>query len=207
MGCSADDRRCDGDEYPAHAVTISRPFDLMSTEVTVGMLFSADRPIPEQPEWSASFDQPAVAINWEEARAVCEALGGRLPTEAEWEYAARGGIEGAVFPWGSEAPSYDDGDATGAAFEGGGGRPVGTFGPNGYGLYDMAGNVWEWVEDIYGAYPNEAVMDPIGPDTGLVHIVRGGSYGDDSSYLRVANRNPAQPDGVHVNVGVRCARD
>ena len=139
MGCSADDSRCDGDEYPSHAVTISLAFELMTTEATVGMLRATGSAVPEQPDWSTSPDQPVVIVNWDESRAFCEALGGRLPTEAEWEYAARGELDGAVFPWGSDDPSYDDGDATGATFEGGVARPVGSFGANGYGLYDMAG--------------------------------------------------------------------
>ena len=207
MGCSADDSRCDGDEYPSHAVTISLAFELMTTEATVGMLRAAGSAVPEQPDWSTSPDQPVVIVNWDESRAFCEALGGRLPTEAEWEYAARGELDGAVFPWGSDDPSYDDGDATGAAFEGGMARPVGSFGANGYGLHDMAGNVWEWVATVYVGYPNEAVTDPAGPASGLVRSVRGGSYGDDSGYLRVSNRNPVDPAGEHFNLGFRCARD
>jgi formylglycine-generating enzyme required for sulfatase activity len=181
----------------------------MTTEVTVAMLRAAGQEVFEQPEWSTSADQPVTIISWDEAAAYCTALGGRLPTEAEWEYAARGGLEGAVFPWGSEDPSYNDGDLTGAAFEGGGARPVATFGANGYGLFDMAGNVWEWIADSYVGYPDEAVTDavslPLDP-TDVVRGVRGGSYGDDQGYLRVSNRNPVRPDGEHVNVGVRCAR-
>ena len=207
MGCSADDARCDGDEYPSHTVTISQPFELMTTEVTVGMLQAAGQVVPEQPEWSTNPDQPVVIVSWNEAVDYCRALGGRLPTEAEWEYAARGGLEGRAFPWGSEPPAYDEGDPAGAAFEGGVARPVARFGDNGYGLHDMAGNVWEWIADVYSGYPNEAVTDPTGPATGLVRGVRGGSYGDDQSYLRVANRNPVDPAGEHFNVGFRCARD
>jgi formylglycine-generating enzyme required for sulfatase activity len=207
MGCSADDVRCDGDEYPSHAVTISQPFEMLTTEPTSGMLLAAAQAVPQQPDWNTTPDQPVVIVSCSEAAAFCEALGGRLPTEAEWEYAARGGLEGGTFPWGSEPPAYDEGDPTGAAFEGGVARPVATFGANGYGLYDMAGNVWEWIADVYSGYPGEAVTDPTGPATGLVRGVRGGSYGDDQSYLRVANRNPVDPDGEHFNVGIRCARD
>lgn len=207
MGCSAEDNNCDGDEYPSHPVTISQPFELTTTEVTVGMLRSSGQAIPEQPEWSTSPDQPVVIVSWQESSSYCEALGGRLLTEAEWEYAARGGLEGMVFPWGSNSPSHDQDDIAGAAFEGGVGRPVATFEANGYGLYDMAGNVWEWVADVYSGYPNQAIVDPTGPDSGLFRSVRGGSYGDDQGYLRVANRNPVDPNGEHLNVGFRCARD
>jgi formylglycine-generating enzyme required for sulfatase activity len=207
QGCVPDDSRCDGDEYPRHPVVISRPFELMTTEVSVGMMRAAKQAVSEQPAWSTAAEQPAVVVAWDSARTFCEAVGGRLPTEAEWEYAARGGRDGGRFPWGSDAPAYEPTQPAGAVFEGDAGRAVGSFTPNAFGLHHMAGNVWEWVADWFGPYPTEAVTDPRGPEAGEFRIVRGGSYGDDERNLRASNRNPNRPRNMNVNVGFRCARD
>ena len=207
QGCVPADMRCDGDEHPRHTVTISRPFELMTTEVSVGMVRAAKQPLAEQPPWSTSPDQPVVIVTWDGARAFCEAIGGRLPTEAEWEYAARGGREGTRFPWGNQSPEYEAKDPAGAVFEGDSGRAVGSFAPNAFGLHHMSGNVWEWVADYFGPYSSEAVTDPTGPAAGEVRIVRGGSYGDDERNLRASNRNANRPGNSNVNVGFRCARD
>lgn len=206
MGCISVDARCDADEHPRHAVTISRPFDLMTTEVTLGMYRAVNQP-SEQPAWSTTPDQPMTVVNWDDARTFCEASGGRLPTEAEWEYAARGGRDGAIYPWGDQTPGDQDRAVNGAAFETDAPRTVKAFGPNGYGLYDMAGNVWEWVADWYGAHAADPVTDPQGASAGQFRVVRGGSYGDDPGNLRASNRNPNRPRNRNINVGFRCARN
>ena len=207
QGCVPGDTRCDGDEHPRRAVTISRAFDLMTTEVTTGMFRGSKVTLDEQPAWSRTPDQPATIVTWDEARAFCGSIGGRLPTEAEWEYAARGGRDGARYPWGDEAPDYEAGAANGAVFEADGARPAAGFRPNGFGLYHMAGNVWEWVADYYGIYDDGPVKDPQGAGGGAFRVVRGGSYGDDDRNLRTSNRNPNRPGNSNVNVGFRCARD
>ncbi|MGB7217604.1 MAG: formylglycine-generating enzyme family protein [Vicinamibacterales bacterium] len=207
MGCVPGDLRCDADEGPRHAVTFTRPLDLMTTEVTIGTYRSVTQDMDDQPEWSTSPNHPVVVVTWAEAQAFCQAVGGRLPTEAEWEYAARGGRDGSIYPWGDQAPEDRAGAVNGAGFEGGGGRPVKTFAPNGFGLHDMAGNAWEWVADWSSRYGSDAATDPQGPSSGVARGVRGGSYGDDSRNLRVSNRSANTPRSVNVNIGFRCARD
>jgi formylglycine-generating enzyme required for sulfatase activity len=209
MGCGTLDERCGGDEYPKHAVTFSKPFEMMATEVTAGMYRAAAPVIDEQPAWSTSPDHPVVIVTWDEAQAFCRGVNGRLPTEAEWEYAARGGKPDLVYPWGNEPPTDREGAVNGAAFEGDAAWPVKSFAANGFGLYDMAGNVWEWVADWGGFYSQSSLpaTDPTGPDAGRTRVVRGGSYGDDPVNLRVSNRTPNPPDRANVNVGFRCVRE
>ena len=203
MGCVPADMRCDGDEQPRHAVTV-RAFEIMTTEATLGMMRAAKRTVADQPGWSSMPNQPVAIVSWDDAAGFCKVVGGRLPTEAEWEYAARGGRDGSIYPWGDTDPTDRDGAASGAAFETDGARPVRSFAANGFGLYDMAGNVWEWVADGYGSYGVDSADASTEP---TFRVVRGGSYGDDPRNLRISNRNPNRPANTNVNVGFRCARD
>ena len=207
MGCVPSDQRCGSDESPRHAVTLTRAFEMMTTEVTTAMYRAGGGTPEEQPPWSTSPQHPVVAVTWNEADAFCDAMAARLPTEAEWEYAARGGREGTLFTWGDEAPLDKPGAANGATSESDAARPVGSFAANGFGLYDMAGNVWEWTADWASVYDAEPQTNPGGMLSGRVKIVRGGSYGDDPSNLRLSNRTPNQPMSRNVNVGFRCVRD
>jgi formylglycine-generating enzyme required for sulfatase activity len=206
MGCVPADMRCDADERPRHMVTLTRPFELMATEVTKTM-FAALAMLDDQPPWSTLPEHPVAIVDWSEAVEFCKAVGGRLPTEAEWEYAARGGRADSIYPWGDDGPDDREKSPRGAAFEGDSARAVGTFGPNGFGLFDMAGNVWEWVADAYAAYPAEAIRDPQRAETSQFRVVRGGAYGDDQGNLRLSNRTPNRARNINVNVGFRCARD
>ncbi|MBI5410873.1 MAG: formylglycine-generating enzyme family protein [Nitrospirae bacterium] len=145
---------------------------------------------------------PAVGLSWFEAKAFCEWQGKRLPTEAEWEKAARGGREGFAFPWG------DTPDHARANFEGQGTLPVGSYAPNEYGLFDMSGNVWEWVEDWFGPtyYERSPETNPIGPESGKERVLRGGSYVDGIGPNRVAHRHWYPPAAQYKWLGGRCAR-
>ncbi|HPS78338.1 MAG TPA: SUMF1/EgtB/PvdO family nonheme iron enzyme [Thermoanaerobaculaceae bacterium] len=229
MGCVPDDDECATSELPRHPVRISRPFLLMTTEVTVGM-YRRLAPPPVQPMWSTGDRQPVVDVTWGEARGFCAAAGGRLPTEAEWEYAARGGRVGDRFVWGSATMPHLGGRPASNMADISGRRaypyltivdgyndgyvyaaPVGSFPPNAYGLFDMAGNVWEWVADRYdaGYYARSPVVDPKGPPSGRLRVVRGSCWYGDPVSLRVSRRGGDEPvrRPIGDGGGFRCARD
>ena len=151
-------------------------------------------------------NHPVVHVTWYGVRDYCEWAGRRLPTEAEWEKAARGGLEGKKFPWGDENPVCTAGSANGAEFAmcDKWTAPVMTYSANGYNLYDMAGNVLEWVADLYDVY---AGGDPNADDSfgeGLL-VLRGGAWYLDGYSLRVAKRDAASPDSTGYGIGFRCA--
>ena len=156
-------------------------------------------------------DYPVVEVNWYEAVNYCEWAGGRLPTEAEWEKASRGDLEGKLYPWGDEDAVCDLGAKNGAQYSDcdGAKLPVGSFAPNGYGLYDMAGNVWEWVADWFSTdyYASSPKENPLGPADSMYdsHGLRGGSWTFNDNYLRNASRGAEYSDTAAPNIGFRCA--
>lgn len=159
-------------------------------------------------------DYPVIYVDWSQARAYCQWRGGDLPTEAQWEKAARGGLEGKQYPWGDEDPVCQKGARNGAKFDDDAGcndtdtEPVGSYSPNGYGLYDMAGNVWEWVLDWYQEtfYASSPAANPTGPSSGEYRVVRGGSWSNVAGSVRTANRVRYDPSYRSDVRGFRCSR-
>jgi len=148
-------------------------------------------------------DHPVVCVDWEQARSYCEWAGGRLPSEAEWEKAARG-MEGRKYPWGEAEATCELANFGGCKDET---APVGSSpaGASPYGALDMAGNVWEWVNDWYGEYDSADKKNPAGPASGQYRGLRGGGWLNESSHLRTAFRNNHLPDIRHYGIGFRCA--
>ena len=186
---------------PAHIVYLD-DFWIYQTEITNKMYsLCVEAGTCEKPNSSyygieEFADYPVENVDWYDAQTYCEWGGGRLPTEAEWEKAARGGLEGMLYPWGDEKPVCDLGANNGAQFIECNGEtvPVGSFAPNGYGLYDMVGNVKEWVADWYNAYYYRisTVKNPQGPEDGEQRVLRGGSWqsvNEIYTYTDLYNRN------------------
>ncbi len=208
MGSPSDEPGRDDDET-LHRVTLSQPLYLGKYEVT-------------QDQWEAVMGDnpsnfsscggacPVEGVSWEDAQGFIAELNRRegvsvyrLPTEAEWEYAARAGTQ-AAYHFGDAANRleygwYDENSRNRT-------HPVGQKQPNGWGLFDMHGNVWEWVHDWYGDYPGGAVTDPRGPETGVGRIRRGGGWSSGARYCRAANRHGFAPVNRYNALGFRLAR-
>ena len=218
MGATPGDTEARADEKPRHRVRITKGFWLGETPVTVAAYkrFVSERPdfkMPPPPDFNPKWskeDHPVVRVTWDEAQAYCGWAGGRLPSEAEWEYAARGGKDGLKYPWGNEiAPE----NANYSWSKWKGTSPVRSYPANAWGLYDMAGNVWEWVADWYGKDyyaslpPDKPAEDPRGPQSGTIRVLRGGSFVNDAWSLRAAYRCRGALGNWTVNIGFRCVRE
>jgi formylglycine-generating enzyme required for sulfatase activity len=234
LGCVAADSDCQVDETPPRRVRLSVDFWMAATEVTVrdyrAFARATGRRLPRPPSFDPGWtldDHPIVNVTWREASDYCEWRGGRLPTEAQWEHAARAGQEGWTYFWGRDvaaaaalrpanaadrtarekyprweeaAADYGDGFAETA--------PVGRFAPNAWGLHDMAGNALEWCSDWYGRsyYRDADDVDPAGPRAGDERSLRGGSWQDPHRLLRISDRFHYRPHFRASYVGFRCVR-
>ena len=210
MGAAPGDGEAYPDEKPQHPVRISKGFWLGKTPVTVATYkrFAKEtrRSMPGPPSFNPSWekeDHPIVNVSWDDAQPYCAWAGVRLPTEAEWEYAARGGKEGLKYPWGNEISP----NRANYAENHKGTTPVLKFAvQNDWGLHDMAGNVWEWVADCYGDdyYKQKSGTDPVGPSSGADRVVRGGSWFFFPRNVRVSVRSWGEPTVRCSDIGFRC---
>ncbi|MCB1876873.1 MAG: formylglycine-generating enzyme family protein [Chromatiales bacterium] len=234
MGCSPDDPRCESDEGPPGGIRVNVPaFQIDRKEVTVAeyrtcvTAGACSRPYGMQTTHYCNYDNPARddhpvnCLDWGQAQDYCHWVGARLPREAEWEKAARGGTSG-PYPWGQEADCthaiLDEISPTPSATEPDGcGRdatwPVASRPANALGIFDMHGNAGEWIANWYGpgAIENHYAKGNLdGPPRGQRRVVRGGSWDENRPNLRSSFRNtkwPEQGEGIYGSIGFRCAAD
>jgi formylglycine-generating enzyme required for sulfatase activity len=218
--------RADSDK--PHRVVLTHPFCMDETEVTVRAYkdcVDAGRCLPPKIfEVYANYpkrpDHPVNEVAWDKARAYCEAQGQRLPTEAQWEWAATGG-DGRRWPWGNEGPTCEHADFTPGHLVSGGGdsgchgggtsavkaHPRGDKAWPGGALHDLAGNVWEWCQDTYAPYAESEARDPLVEDPrSLVHVLRGGGWNRSGLGIQAAFRGAAIHTYEVPGLGFRCVR-
>jgi iron(II)-dependent oxidoreductase len=217
------------DDFPAHKVTLDA-FYIDTTEVTNEQYapFAAAKGIKKPWHWphgeipKGEEKFPVYNVDWNEAKAFCESQGKRLPTEAEWEKAARGGLDRKKYTWGDTETGAPEtpGETGGRRGRGAQAKPpanaaskgpvaVASFPPNGYGLFDMAGNVWEWVNDWHQTnyYSISPLKNPQGPATGEYKVFRGGGWIDTDERNQMPSfRNYTDPLQKSPTIGFRCAR-
>lgn len=210
MGCSATDKECYPDEQPPHKVKINT-FLISPYEVTVkeyrAFCHATKRAFPQPVGWAFEDNCPMTFISWQDAMEYAKWAGCRLLTEAEWEYAARGGNKSKGYTYsGSENP-----DEVGWSYENAQGKihPVGQKKPNELGIYDMSGNAWEWCSDNYAIfyYKDSPSNNPKGPIKGIGKCNRGGCFTFDYRLMRTSHRRGSGKDTVGSATGFRLAKD
>jgi formylglycine-generating enzyme required for sulfatase activity len=209
-GCSASNSYgCNSDESPTHQVTLTQAFYLSRTEVTQAQWVAKIGSNPSSFQGDTS--RPVEQVSWNDIQPFCTATGMRLPTEAEWEYAYRAGTTTAFHGWPANPNGTNDDNQLGTiAWFGSNSssptRPVSGKAANGFGLYDMAGNVWEWCQDWYGTYASGAQTNPTGPGSGGYRVLRGGSWVIFSGRCRASFRYIFTPVTRGSHIGFRVAR-
>ena len=227
MGCVPGDPSCTPGEQPQHAVQLAAYY-LDAHEVTIARYAACVKDgVCMEPTTSTTSaancnwgivgrdEHPVNCLTWAQADAFCLWDAKALPTEAQWEKAARGGVDGKKYPWTLDKIDcslvvWNGGAATsGKGCDHGGTLPAGSRPGNGYGLYDMAGNVWEWVADWYGDdyYAASPAAGPTGPTFGSNRAARGGGFADgEARNFRASARNSLYPTDGAADLGFRCAR-
>jgi formylglycine-generating enzyme len=236
QGCSKFDSECSPEEKPAHAVMMSKGFWIGQTEVTVAayrrFILATHRSMPPEaafrghnlnPGW-ANGKLPAVNVTWNESKSYCEWAGGRLPTEAQWEYAARGDdpaerygppsqiawtaynsgakpLDGSALPAPDDAHFLESLSINGNTF-----HEVGLLEPNYFGLFDMLGNAWEWTADWFAedSYRDFERSNPAGRPSGEAKVLRGGAWVSASNVVRASVRARRAPAARSIDTGFRC---
>ena len=195
-------------EKPIHQVTLTKGYYIGETEVTQELWTAVMGSNPSY--FSGNTQFPVECVSWNDCQTFIAKLNAltdetfRLPTEAQWEYAARGGNKSNGFLY-SGSNTIDDvawyyEDPVSKS------HPVKTKAPNELGIYDMSGNIWEWCSDWYGEYSSAAQTDPAGSSTGSYRVCRGGSWGSYAASCRVANRTSYTPTGIAFYHGLRLAK-
>ncbi len=224
MGSPTNEKYRDEDEL-IHSVTISQPFYMQTTEVTQKQWTAVMGDNPSAADWRGG-QSPVERVSWNDCQDFINKLNKmgvgqyRLPTEAEWEYACRAGtvtpywfgdtLDCSQAMFGNntyKGPTNCVDYVEKKGWETDAPAPVKSFPPNGWGLYDMHGNVWEWCQDWYGKYEVGPVTDPTGPEKGHERVRRGGSFFKYPWYLRSANRNIAHPQSRYHTTGFRLVKE
>jgi len=220
MGCSVSQSSgCASDENPVHQVTLTNAFYLGRYEVTqaqwtarMGSNPSGFQSASTQVPLAQVPQRPVEKVSWNTVQGFLSQTGMRLPTEAEWEYAYRAGTTTAFHGYTGQLSGTNNDNLLGniAWFSMNSNsqtRPVGGKLGNGFGLHDMSGNVWEWVNDWYGSYSADAQTNPQGPASGSYRVLRGGNWSDSSFYCRASDRSSLYPVNAFFFIGFRVARD
>jgi formylglycine-generating enzyme required for sulfatase activity len=201
MGCSMGDAECAKDEKPPREVDIAKGFWLTQTEVSQEAFQDI---VGSNPSNIRGASLPAERVTWTEAVQYCQAIGGRLPTEAEWEYAARAGTTGSRYGPAAKIAWFKDNRTDEAET-----HTIAKMGANAWGLHDTLGNVAEWVADWYDPvyYGTGGRQDPGGPASGRLRVRRGGDFTSSIRALRVSARDKGAPDQRYAAQGFRCVVD
>ena len=207
MGASDDDTDANDNEKPAHQVTLTKDYAIGQTEVTQALWLAVMGSNPSS--ITGDLNRPVEQVSWSKCQTFITKLNEltgrsfRLPTEAEWEFAARGGNKSKGYKY-AGSDSFDAvawvKDNCGSTT-----HPVGSKSPNELGIYDMSGNVWEWCEDIAGYYSSSAQVDPTGPTSGLYNVYRGGGWRNTEQHSRVTVRGGGYPSNTSPGLGLRLA--